>query len=164
MAVSRVSPPKDAPRLAYKGESGEFPAAPDNNRVQERLRTYRREGVRTVFLLGNHEEVLLRILDGDSSLIASWLRFGGAECLASYGVDQRKLTGLSDSQIIRKVRGAVPPEHVEFLKSFVDTCRLGDYLFVHAGIRPGVELHDQARAAGEDVAGTRLAVGLRTWF
>ena len=116
---------------------------PSSAEVVERLRTYRRQGVRTVFLLGNHEEVLLRILDGDSSLIASWLRFGGAQCLASYGVDQLQLTGLSDSQIIRKVRGAVPPEHVEFLKSFVDTCRFGDYLFVHAGIRPGVELHDQ---------------------
>ena len=28
-------------------------------------------------------------------------------------------------------------EHVEFLESFVDSCRFGDYLFVHAGIRPG---------------------------
>ena len=38
-----------------------------------------------------------------------------------------------------------PPQHVEFLESFLDTCRFGDYLFVHAGIRPGVELEQQTQ-------------------
>src|SRR5207237_40554 len=41
---------------------------------------------------------------------------------------------------------AIPKAHVEFLESFVDTCRFGDYLFVHAGIRPGVELDQQRQA------------------
>jgi serine/threonine protein phosphatase 1 len=119
---------------------------PSSNEVVERLRTYRHEGVRKIFLLGNHEEVLLRILEGDASLIPSWLRFGGAQCLESYGVDPLLLTGLPDDQIIDRVRDAVPPEHVEFLRSFVDTCRFGDYLFVHAGIRPGVSLRDQRQS------------------
>jgi len=35
---------------------------------------------------------------------------------------------------------------VSFLKTFVDTFRFGDYLFVHAGIRPGVELHEQRQS------------------
>lgn len=119
---------------------------PSSREVVERLRTYRRDGVRTIFLLGNHEEVLLRILEGESSLIPSWLRFGGAQCLESYGVDPLLLTGLADEQIIERVRGAVPAEHVEFLRSFVDTCRFGDYLFVHAGIRPGIELREQRQS------------------
>jgi serine/threonine protein phosphatase 1 len=119
---------------------------PSSKEVVERLRTYRDDEVRTIFLLGNHEEVLLRILEGDASLIPSWLRFGGAQCLESYGVDPLLLTGLSDDQVIERVREAVPPEHVEFLRSFVDTCRFGDYLFVHAGIRPGVGLRDQRQS------------------
>ena len=119
---------------------------PSSNGVVERLRTYSHEDVRTIFLLGNHEEVLLRILEGDSSLIPSWLRFGGAQCLESYGVDPLLLTGVPDDQVIERVRGAVSPEHVEFLRGFVDTCRFGDYLFVHAGVRPGVELHDQRQS------------------
>ena len=45
--------------------------------------------------------------------------------------------------MIELVQGAVPATHVEFLESFVDSCRFGDYLFVHAGIRPGVELDQQ---------------------
>jgi serine/threonine protein phosphatase 1 len=119
---------------------------PSSAQVVERLRTYSRPGVRTVFLLGNHEEVLLRIVQGDSSLLASWLHFGGVQCLESYGVDTRRFRGMSESQIMAAVRDAIPPEHVEFLSGFVDTCRFGDYLFVHAGIRPGVEVEQQSQS------------------
>lgn len=113
---------------------------PSSAQVVERLRTYRRNGVRPVFLLGNHEEVLLRILGGDPAPIGSWLKFGGAQCLASYGADAAALARKSDQQVLAEVRRAIPKAHVDFLKSFADTCRFGDYLFVHAGVRPGVEL------------------------
>jgi serine/threonine protein phosphatase 1 len=116
---------------------------PHSAQVIERLRTYSREGVRTVFLLGNHEEVLLRILDGETSLIANWLRFGGMECLKSYGVDAELVGLYPDDKALAVIRLAIPKEHQEFLKSFVDTCRFGDYLFVHAGIRPGVPIDQQ---------------------
>lgn len=116
---------------------------PSSAQVLERLRTYRRDGVRTVFLLGNHEEVLLRILKGDSELIAKWRWFGGSECLRSYGVDPESLTGLTGEAALAVVRNAVPAAHVEFLESFDDSLRFGDYLFVHAGIRPGIEIEQQ---------------------
>lgn len=119
---------------------------PSSAQVIERLRTYRRRGVQTVFLLGNHEEVLLRILGGDPLPITSWLKFGGAECLASYGADPAALARNNDAEVISAVRTAIPRSHVDFLKSFADTCRFGDYLFVHAGIRPGVELDLQAQS------------------
>ena len=66
---------------------------PYSAQVIERLRNYRRAGVEPVFILGNHEEVLLRILDGDTSLVESWLEFGGLQCLQSYGVDVRRILG-----------------------------------------------------------------------
>jgi serine/threonine protein phosphatase 1 len=119
---------------------------PNSAQVVERLRTYRRAGVRPVFLLGNHEEVLLRLLDGDASLIPGWLRFGGAQCLESYGADPAQLRSMSDSDAITAIRQAISKEHVAFLKGFADTCRFGDYLFVHAGIRPGVSLDDQRQS------------------
>jgi len=119
---------------------------PSSSEVIERLRTYRRPGIQPVFLLGNHEEVLLRIVGGDESLIASWLQFGGLQCLESYGVDVSKLRGRSAQQVIEIARAAIPANHVEFLESFIDSCRFGDYLFVHAGIRPGVELELQSQA------------------
>jgi len=119
---------------------------PASAQVVERLRTYRHRGVRPVFLLGNHEEVLLRIVGGDASLIADWLKFGGAECLKSYGVDPRDLKNLDEAATQSIVQAAIPVEHIKFLNSFVDTCRFGDYLFVHAGIRPGIALDQQRQS------------------
>ena len=119
------------------------PASAD---VVERLRTYRPADTRVVLLVGNHEEVLLRILDGDTELLADWLRFGGAECIRSYGLDPNRLRRMSRHRAIEAVRSAVPPAHADFLRRFDDTFTAGDYLFVHAGIRPGIPLAEQARA------------------
>lgn len=113
---------------------------PQSNEVVERLRTYRRPNVRTVFLAGNHEEVLMRLLSGEQGILASWLRFGGAECLKSYGVDPNAISGMSEEHGIEAIREAFPETHRTFLYTFADTLRFGDYLFVHAGIRPGVDL------------------------
>ena len=119
---------------------------PSSAQVIERLRTYSRPGIQPVFLLGNHEEVLLRILAGDAQLITKWRRFGGAECLQSYGVDPQQLSDVSEAEALAIVRSAIPRSHAEFLGSFVDSCRLGDYLFVHAGIRPGIAVEQQSQA------------------
>ena len=119
---------------------------PSSAQVIERLRTYSRTGIQPVFLLGNHEEVLLRILRGDAELITKWRWFGGAECLQSYGVDPQQLAHVSETEALAVVRSAIPRDHVEFLESFVDSCRFGDYLFVHAGIRPGVQFDQQSQA------------------
>jgi serine/threonine protein phosphatase 1 len=119
---------------------------PSSAQVIERLRCYRRDGVEPVFLLGNHEEVLLRILAGDSSVVDSWLKFGGLQCLQSYGVTLARIRGRSAEQVVELVQATVPKEHVEFLETFADSCRFGDYLFVHAGIRPGVEVDQQSQS------------------
>lgn len=119
---------------------------PQSAQVVERLRTYDHPDIQPVFILGNHEEVLLRILDGDASLVPSWLKFGGAQCLASYGLASREVAISTDAHALALIRRAIPQEHVEFLRSFIDSCRFGDYLFVHAGIRPGVELGEQRQS------------------
>lgn len=119
---------------------------PNSAEVVERLRTYKRPGVRPVFLLGNHEEVLLRIVSGDASVLAGWLKFGGAECFRSYGGDPKELERMPAAEAIVAVRKAVPSEHVEFLNGFVDSFRFGDYLIVHAGIRPGIPLEEQRQS------------------
>lgn len=114
--------------------------------VIERLRSYDKTGVRLVVLLGNHEEVLLRILEGDSSLVESWLQFGGAECLESYGVDPRALAALEPQQAVAMISKAIPAAHSRFLAGCADSFRFGDYLVVHAGIRPGIDLDQQLQS------------------
>jgi serine/threonine protein phosphatase 1 len=135
--------PSDKTLLVFLGDL--IDRGPKSAEVIERLRTYHREGIRPVFILGNHEEVLLRIVGGDTDLIQKWLWFGGAECLRSYGVDPKEIAGLGDDDALAAVRSAVPKDHIEFLQGFVDSCRFGDYLFVHAGIRPGVPLEFQSQ-------------------
>lgn len=119
---------------------------PQSSGVLERLRTYSRPGVQPIFILGNHEEVLLRILDGETPLIEKWRMFGGAQCLESYGIDPASLNGLSEQAALERIRSAIPASHVDFLRSFSDTCRFGDYVFVHAGIRPDVDLDEQKQS------------------
>lgn len=119
---------------------------PGSAKVVERLRTYRPPGVETIFLMGNHEEVLLRVLEGDESLLPDWLRFGGADCARSYGLEPERLARMQPSQSIAALRQAIPADHVAFLDSFADTFQAGDYLFVHAGIRPGVPLAEQTQS------------------
>ena len=119
---------------------------PASRQVIERLRTYRPENGRTVFLAGNHEEVLIRLLNGQDELVEDWLRFGGAECLASYGYDAADLRRLSLPEAGAVIRGLIPPAHAQFLRDMADTFRIGDYLFVHAGIRPGYPLSAQSQA------------------
>lgn len=119
---------------------------PSSAQVIERVRTYRRPAVRTVFLIGNHEEVLLRLLRGESHFLRDWLRFGGAECATSYGIGATALKRMEPARAVATLQQKIPQNHQAFLKSFVDTFRIGSYLFVHAGIRPGVPLSDQKQA------------------
>jgi serine/threonine protein phosphatase 1 len=119
---------------------------PESAGVIERLRTYAPENATVVFLAGNHEEILLRILAGDSGIVASWLKFGGAECAESYGLDPAALKRTDELSAVALLRDKIPASHRDFLEGLADTFRFGDYLFVHAGIRPGIALEEQEQA------------------
>ncbi|MBA3527599.1 MAG: serine/threonine protein phosphatase [Pseudomonadota bacterium] len=118
---------------------------PDSAGVVELLRTYRPPFAGTMVLMGNHEEVMLRVLEGDGSLFARWMEFGGGECVRSYGLDPAELKKLPPDDAIAVLKREVPQNHVEFLASFADSVSFGSYLFVHAGIRPGTSFADQSQ-------------------
>jgi len=119
---------------------------PDSAQVVERLRTYRPKGAKAHFIMGNHEEVMLRVLAGETGLLQSWIKFGGAQTLYSYGLDAAKVAKLPAEKMLAELRRAVPGEHVAFLRSFADSISFGSYLFVHAGIRPGIDLSEQSQS------------------
>lgn len=119
---------------------------PSSAQVVERLRTYQCDSVRTIFLIGNHEEVLLRLLRGESSFLRDWLAFGGAECARSYGISASALKRMDPARAVAVLSEKIPENHRSFIQGFVDTFRIGSYLFVHAGIRPGVPLSDQSQS------------------
>lgn len=116
---------------------------PDTKGVLERLSTWTPDWARPVFLMGNHEEFFLSVVDGDADLVANWLTYGGRECASSYGISEGWMLNASTQGIAQEFYRRVPRAHVDFVRGFGDSFRFGDYLFVHAGIRPGRALEDQ---------------------
>lgn len=103
-------------------------------------------GFTTVRLMGNHEEAMLSFLDGDSDGL-DWLSFGGLETLLSYGVPLRSLP--NSGEAVRALQAAlidaVPERHVAFFRNCLLHYSVGDYVFVHAGVRPGITLEKQTQ-------------------
>lgn len=95
-----------------------------------------------VYLMGNHEQILLEFLE-DSSVYGFWAGLGGSATLLSYGVSAFNNERRAE-EARRELAGAMPEKHLEFLKNLRLSYRIGDYLFVHAGIRPGMDVEKQA--------------------
>jgi serine/threonine protein phosphatase 1 len=81
---------------------------------------------RCIFLLGNHERMLLNFLGGEDEDL--YLHNGGQEALRSYGGDPED----------------IPASHLTFFQTLRPTYETPDYLFVHAGIRPMIPLAEQS--------------------
>jgi serine/threonine protein phosphatase 1 len=101
-------------------------------------------GFVSVHLKGNHEDFLLRFLT-DATVGPVWLNNGGAATLYSYGVGLGDGPHLEDRVLHAQAAlvAALPPAHKAFLESLQTMHVEGDYVFVHAGIRPGVPLEHQ---------------------
>ncbi len=98
----------------------------------------------TVYLRGNHEQALLDFLDGRSDG-TDWLTYGGLETLLSYGVPLNTLPSTPEAalELRAALNAALPASHVEFFRDCIFTHVEGDYVFVHAGVRPGRKLENQ---------------------
>lgn len=99
----------------------------------------------THFLKGNHEAAMLQFLQ-EPAMGPRWAEFGGAETLVSYGVrPPRMRTSMAEWEHASDTLNQVlPQEHLDFLLNLKLSVRIGDYLFVHAGVKPGVELAKQS--------------------
>ncbi|WP_174293326.1 metallophosphoesterase family protein [Sphingomonas bacterium] len=118
---------------------------PGTPRVIEQLATHRFAGLPARCLLGNHEDALLRFL-ADPVAGAAWLHWGGRATVASYGVDAGDDATVADPRRLAiALAEAMPAAHLAFLRDLKVTIELGGFLFVHAGIRPGVALDRQRR-------------------
>ena len=114
---------------------------PDSSGVIEAARAWERRRKLRV-LLGNHEEMFLDSFE-DIDVLRHFLRHGGRETVLSYPIDRERYRELSLEELQQQMRAAVPREHLDYLRAAEDAIVIGDYLFVHAGIRPGVPLAEQ---------------------
>ena len=79
-------------------------------------------------ILGNHEDMLLAVLDQESTsemALQAWLYSGGYATVASYGDE------------------GIPKEHIEWLRTLPHYLDLGDIWLVHAGVNPNLSLEEQ---------------------
>jgi serine/threonine protein phosphatase 1 len=87
-----------------------------------------------VNLMGNHEHTALAALGGEGAACADWLAYGGDVALRSWGLDPegpRAAWRLPEAE--HAWLAALWPHHLA-----------GGYIFVHAGIRPGVPWAEQS--------------------
>lgn len=131
------------PVLVFVGDYVDRGAA--SKGVIERVIALQREGRFEVCALkGNHEEAMLIFLQ-DPHFGPTWCEQGGAQTLSSYGVTAPMLR--MDDEAWERARqelaDALPADHRNFLECLSLKALFGDYVFVHAGLRPGVALEAQ---------------------
>ncbi|MDQ2095648.1 metallophosphoesterase family protein [Rhodalgimonas zhirmunskyi] len=134
-----------AARVVFLGDLVD--RGPGSRAVIDTLLSGLEQGRDWTVLLGNHDRLFSNYLETgaeENPLIKSgvgWFhdRLGGKATLASYGVDP----DLGTQARLKAARTAVPDSHRTFLSARPLYERLGHYLFVHAGVRPGLPLHAQ---------------------
>jgi serine/threonine protein phosphatase 1 len=119
---------------------------PESAKVIDRLIALKAERPEVRILQGNHEEVFLGALAGDAKALRLFSRIGGEETILSYGVCPQAYARADYEELHRLLAEAVPAAHRAFLEACEDMIVVGDYVFVHAGIRPGIPLADQRPA------------------
>lgn len=119
---------------------------PDSAQVVQRLMELAAgiPGIR--FLLGNHEEVFLKAVKGDKGALPFFLRIGGKPTVLSYGISEQAYQRADYAELLDMLRRCVPPAHLAFLSRFEDLIVIGDYAFVHAGVKPADPLSQQSAA------------------
>lgn len=115
---------------------------PDSRGVLDLVLARLAEDTTLTVLGGNHEAMLVTLLEGDMWHLESWLHFGGEECATSYGLDPIALLA-EPERAAERLRAAIPGAHQTLLRNLRDSVQVGDVLFAHAGIRPGVAIDAQ---------------------
>ncbi len=108
---------------------------PSSRQVIDHMLEIRARWPKTVFLKGNHEEMLLSFLGFGGQNGEFYLQNGGISFFASYGVEP--VGPLSE------LIGKIPVAHLEFIKSLELSVTLAEFLFVHAGVNPAKPLNQQ---------------------
>ncbi|MCW9035543.1 MAG: metallophosphoesterase [Alphaproteobacteria bacterium] len=118
---------------------------PSARKVMDILTTDPLPGFEKIFLKGNHEDIIGQFLAGDLTWGTHWLNYGGINALATYGIKAFPTDRFNDSrlsEILKSFKAALPKSHTRFLEDLSFSHREGEYIFVHAGLTPGVPLEE----------------------
>lgn len=104
---------------------------PDAKGVLERVIELEQQGA--IVLRGNHDQMMLEAAKGETGAAGNWLRNGALPTLQSYDASIKGMK-LPVTELFW--------EHVEFLKKTKFYYETDGYIFVHAGVQPGVPVEE----------------------
>lgn len=132
-AMLKAIAPRQGDTVVFVGDY--IDRGPSAHDVITQLIELSRGEAETVFLKGNHEDMMLAYLGLPGRYGESFLFNGGAQTLESYGVTEATLDRAVEH---------IPHRHLEFLKGLATSYLHPPYLFVHAGILPTRQLEEQS--------------------
>jgi len=141
--AGRVLAAGDRPVIVFLGDY--IDRGPTSRQVIDQILAICAEGrFEPYCLYGNHEEAMVEFLDQKTGGVG-WLTHGGGPTMLSYGVPAPTANAERErwSATRELLRAAVPEAHHTFLRTLKLSVEFGDFLFVHAGLRPGIALADQ---------------------
>jgi serine/threonine protein phosphatase 1 len=134
---------------SYEGEKlivmlGDYvDRGPDSAGVLDHLISPPPPGFERICLAGNHEVIMADFFEQPRDL-AGWMSLGGDVTLTSFGLVPSRLANLGETKRRALLSAHIPRQHVEFLNALPAALQFPGVTFVHAGMRPGVDLEDQS--------------------
>ena len=137
---------KEEDLLLYLGDY--IDRGPSSKDVINHILQLQTEGIKSIFLMGNHEQFMIDFLFNKINNLSNWIINGADQTFKSYDIEVAEFIkyGFEDDNIdkLRNIfLSKLTKEHVYFLNNFKLTYIMGDYLFVHAGINPEKSLSEQ---------------------
>ena len=144
--VNNLNFRKDKDLLIYLGDY--IDRGPSSKDVINYVIKLQKENVKSIFLMGNHEQVMIDFLFNKINNLRYWINLGADKTLKSYNIEVAEfIQDGFESDKIEKLRvlliKELPKEHQNFLMKLKLSHIIGNYLFVHAGINPEKSLSQQ---------------------
>lgn len=136
----------DPPRLVCVGD---YVDRGENSRGVLDLLFARDRSETLICLQGNHEEALLDFIADPSGQGRRWLRFGGLQTLASYGIGglSERSSGDATVEAAETFAAELGPEMLNWLRAMPLWHQSGNLGIVHAAADPAKSLEDQGSSA-----------------
>lgn len=118
-------------RLVFLGDF--IDRSPGGREVVDYVLTLTKDYGKVTCLCGNHESMFMRYIDGKDEDL--YLANGGRMTLQAYGISPW------DGPLMRRKK--IPIKHLRFFEALLPYYETDQYIFVHAGLFPGIPLADQ---------------------
>jgi len=118
---------------------------PQSAGVMARMLAPMPRGWRRICLCGNHEDVMTAALS-NAEAFNIWLELGGWATLSSYGAVPGLIKLAADNwgEYIARIRSNIPRAHRAFVANLPVLLTVPGFVFVHAGLRPDVDIARQS--------------------